>query len=219
MDVWKVMRERHSVRKFLDRPIEQTKTDILNSAIDEINAKGSMHFQMFIDEPEAFKAGKEHYGSFKNCKNYFALVAPKGMDEEVGYYGEELVLRAQEINLNTCWVALTYEKGKVRVKVDEGEKLYLVIALGYGEDQGRQHKSKPVENLAKSIGEKASWFDAGMDAVMLAPTALNQQRFYFEQHGNKVLARNKLAALSKVDLGIAKYHFELGAGKENFEWE
>jgi hypothetical protein len=23
---------------------------------------------------------------------------------------------------------------------------------------------------------------------------------------------------SKMDLGIVKYHFELGAGKENFEW-
>ena len=24
--------------------------------------------------------------------------------------------------------------------------------------------------------------------------------------------------ITKVDLGIAKYHFELGAGKENFKW-
>lgn len=219
MDVWKVMRERHSVRKYLDKQIEPEKVNALNEIISEINAKGSVHFQMFTDEPEAFKAGKPHYGSFRGCKNYFALAAPKGMDEKVGYYGEELVLRAQELGLNTCWVALTYEKGKVKVKLGDNEKLYLVIALGYGEEQGFAHKSKRVDSLSKSLGEKADWFTAGMDAVMLAPTALNQQRFYFEQHGNKVMAKNKPAALSKVDLGIAKYHFELGAGKENFEWE
>lgn len=219
MDVWKVMRERHSVRKYLNRPIESEKASALLQAVSEINEKASLHFQLFLEEPEAFKAEKANYGSFRGCRNYFALVAPKGMDEKVGYYGEELVLKAQEMNLNTCWVALTYEKGKVKAQVEDGEKLYLVIALGYGEDQGFRHKSKTVDNLSKVIGEKSDWFSAGMDAVMLAPTALNQQRFFFEQHGNKVLAKNKLAALSKVDLGIAKYHFELGAGKENFEWE
>lgn len=24
---------------------------------------------------------------------------------------------------------------------------------------------------------------------------------------------------TKIDLGIVKYHFEIGAGKENFEWD
>ncbi len=31
-------------------------------------------------------------------------------------------------------------------------------------------------------------------------------------------ARHSVRAYTQLDLGIAKYHFEVGAGKENFEW-
>ena len=130
------------------------------------------------------------------------------------------MLLAQEMGLNTCWVAGSYKKGKVAAAVKEGEKLYCVIALGYGEDQGRAHRSKPAEKVAELSGEAPEWFRKGVDAALLAPTALNQQRFYFRLAGdNSVSARAKLGPYSKIDLGIAKLHFELGAGKENFEWE
>ena len=47
---------------------------------------------------------------------------------------------------------------------------------------------------------------------------MNQQKFVFTLNGNKVSAKAGLGFYSKIDLGIAKYHFEAGAGKENFTW-
>lgn len=218
MDIFTVMKARHSVRRYRNQPIETEKVLALQAAVEEVNHESGLHIQLFTEEPEAFHAGAAHYGMFQGCRNYFAMVGPKGADEAVGYYGEKLVLMAQELGLNTCWVALTYKKGKVNVDVEAGEKLHVVIALGYGADQGVPHKNKPLKKLADIREETPSWFKRGMDAVLLAPTAVNQQKFYFSQYGNRVTAVAKFGPYTKMDLGIAKYHFELGAGAEHFIW-
>ncbi len=62
------------------------------------------------------------------------------------------------------------------------------------------------------------WYRDGVEAALLAPTAVNQQRFSFTRKDRQVRARTKLTFYGRMDLGIAKYHFELAAGKENFDW-
>jgi len=220
MDIWEIMRARHSVRSYKGRPIEEEKAQALRKAIEELNAESGLRMILYTEEPEAFAANKPHYGAFKNCRNYIALTGPKGKDEAIGYYGERLVLAAQEMGLNTCWVAGTYKKGKVASVAREGEKLYSVIAIGYGEDQGSEHRSKPAARVAELSDDTPEWFRRGVEAALLAPTAINQQQFFFRiTEGNTVSARAKLGFYSGVDLGIVKLHFELGAGKENFKWE
>ncbi len=116
-------------------------------------------------------------------------------------------------------VAATYKKVKSAYLVDEGEKLGVVIALGYGQTQGKPHKNKAVEKIA-DINGAPEWFSNGVRAAMLAPTALNQQKFKFTLcDGNRVKAEAGAGFYTKIDLGIAKCHFEIGAGKENFNWE
>ena len=211
---------RHSVRAFSDRPIEPAQIEELRRKIDSINAQTGFHFELCLDEPEAFCANKPHYGAFSNCRNYFALVAPKrGAGERVGYYGEMLVLLAQTLGLNTCWVALTYEKAKVACPILENEKVHDLIALGYGTTQGVQHKSRDIKHVSNVTETSPDWFRAGVQAALDAPTAINQQRFYLEWLGdNRVRAKALLGPCSKTDLGIVKLHFELGAGRENFTW-
>lgn len=219
MDKWQIMRARHSVRAYLDKPIEEEKVQALTDAVAEVNRAGNLHVQLFVEEPEAFAAGKTQYGAFRRCKNYFAMVAAKDKVEEVGYYGEILVLKAQELGLNTCWVALTYRKGKVTVDLSEGEMLHVVIALGYGQTQGMPHADKPLGKVADIPAGAPQWYLDGVAAARLAPTAINQQKYHFAlTPDGKVMATAKMGPYSKMDLGIAKLHFEWGAGKENFEW-
>ncbi|MBR4256518.1 MAG: nitroreductase, partial [Clostridia bacterium] len=68
-------------------------------------------------------------------------------------------------------------------------------------------------------GDAPEWFMRGMEAAALAPTAINQQRFIINYENGKVSAKALLGPCSKTDLGIVKYHFELGAGSENIIWE
>jgi len=146
-------------------------------------------------------------------------------DERVGYYGEHLVLLAQKLGLNTCWVGLSYSKVPGTYVLDEGEKIACYIALGYGETQGIGHKIKTVEQVSNASDVTPSWFRKGVEAALLAPTAVNQQKFSFEYAGMKsshhlVQAKKGFSIIgyTQMDLGIAKYHFEIGAGKDNFEW-
>ena len=218
MDVFDLMKARHSVRRFVDRPLEEDAVAALRAEIDACNKESGLHIQLVTDEPEAFQAGKPSYGAFSGCKNYFALVGPKGRDEAFGYYGERLVLKAQELGVNSCWVALTYKKGKAKAEVGPGEKLHMVIALGYGETQGVGHKSKAPADVSDYKDGDPDWYRRGIEAALLAPTAINQQKFRCEREGDKVKAKPGFGVCVKTDLGIAKYHFELGAGKDRSVW-
>ena len=219
MDVMEAMKARHSVRRFQLRPIEPEKVETLQKAVEEVNCDSGFHFQLVLDEPEAFTGLKAHYGSIRNCTHYFALVGEDGRLADVGYYGEKLVLLAQQLGLNTCWVALTYNKRKARVDIREGERLYVVIALGYGENQGIPHKDRPLAELCTVPGQMPDWFKAGMEAAMLAPTAINQQKFHLTlMEGDTVKAEALKGPYAQMDLGIVKYHFELGAAPHPFHW-
>lgn len=218
MTIMEAIEARHAVRGFTGRKIDTETKAALIAVIDECNAESGLHIQLVCDEPNAFDGMMAHYGKFKNCCNYLAIAGKPGSDEAVGYYGERVVLTAQMLGLNSCWVAMSYSKGKVPCKLNSGEKLQIVIALGYGETQGVPHKSKPVEALCKVDGAMPAWFKAGIDAALLAPTAMNQQKFCFTLKDGVVSAKAGFGFYAKMDLGIAKYHFELGAGAEHFEW-
>jgi len=57
-----------------------------------------------------------------------------------------------------------------------------------------------------------------VEAALLAPTAVNQQKFRFTLSDRTVKAEATGGFSSRVDLGIVKYHFERGAGTEHFRW-
>ena len=219
MDILKAMEQRHSVRAYTDRPIEGETLERLKKLIDKANAASGLHIQLVLNEPQAFSSKMAHYGKFSGCKNYIALISKRGGDfeEKCGYYGESIVLGAQMLGLNTCWVALTYKKVPDAFTVAKDEKLLMVIAIGYGETQGNPHSSKFYDEVAKP-SDAPEWFKAGVEAALLAPTALNQQKFTFTYKNGKVLAKTKFGTCVKTDLGIVKYHFELGAGKDSDIW-
>lgn len=213
---------RHSVRQYIEKPIEAEIIKRLNEEIEFCNQEGGLHIQLVTNEPKAFGGGMAKYGKFSGVSSYLATVGHKGADEAIGYYGERLVLLAQTLGLNSCWVGLSFRKQPDQYKITDGEKLHCIIALGYGANQGVQHPMRPMEKFVKVNGEMPDWFKNGMEAVLLAPTAVNQQKFEFElidDHTVAARARFTLIGYGKMDLGIAKYHFEVGAGKENFNWK
>lgn len=221
MNILEAIKERHSVRSYEDRPIPEDTVKKLETFIKECNAESGLHMQLVLNEEKAFDSFLAHYGKFTGVKNYIALIGKKGADlqETCGYYGEKVVLYAQTLGLNTCWVAATYKKIKSAFSIAKGEKLCLVISLGYGKTQGVPHKSKTMSAVVKTKEPWEGWFIKGVEAALLAPTAMNQQKFSFSVDKNVVSVSPGLGFYTKLDLGIVKYHFEIGAGKENFIWK
>lgn len=222
MTILDAIKERHSVRCYTDKKIPAEILSRLRKEISACNGESGLHIQLVTNEPKAFDSMLAHYGKFSGVENYIAMVGPKsaGLDELCGYYGERLVLLAQTLGLNTCWVALTFSKGaaKKHIAIGGGEKLVIVIALGYGRGQGTAHKSKSMEVLSQVNGEMPGWFKKGMDAAILAPTAVNQQKFHITLCGDKARAESLGGICAKIDLGIVKYHFEVGAGTDSSIW-
>ncbi|MEE1546418.1 MAG: nitroreductase family protein [Prevotella pectinovora] len=227
MTMQEAIEARHSIRAYKDLPLSEEIVKLLEDELVKLNNEGQLHIQLICNEPKAFQGTMAKYGKFRNANNYLVMAGKKAedLDERIGYYGEHLVLLAQTLGLNTCWVGLSYSKVPGTYVLEEGEKIACYIAIGYGETQGVGHKIKTVEQVSNASDITPSWFKKGVEAALLAPTAVNQQKFSFEHVGvknNCHLIRAKkgfsMIGYTKMDLGIAKYHFEIGAGEVNFEW-
>ena len=225
--IQKAIEARHSVRAYKDQPLADEVARRLEEEIAVVNQKGNLHVQLIRNEPKAFQGTMAKYGKFRNANNYIVMAGKKAedLDERVGYYGEHLVLLAQTLGLNTCWVGLSYSKVPGTYVLDEGEKIACYIAIGYGETQGVGHKIKTVGQVSNASDATPSWFRKGVEAALLAPTAVNQQKFSFEYVGVKDghhQVRSKkgfsMMGYTQMDLGIVKYHFEIGADNTNFDW-
>jgi len=228
MTLLEAIESRHSVRRYKDDPIPEDILTKLRERIREINQEAGLNIQLVTGEPKAF-SGLMAYGSFSGVKNYLVMAGKKNgeLDEKIGYYGEQLVLLAQTLGLNSCWAGLSYSKIPGTYQLAEGEKVSCYIALGYGTTQGSGHKVKNIKDVSNASDLTPEWFNKGVETALLAPTAVNQQKFFQEYLGNrdngslpKVAAKPLFSMIGyiKIDLGIVKYHFEIGAGKENFEW-
>ena len=227
MTLQEAIEVRHSVRAYKDQPLAEDVARRLEEEIAEVNQAGHLHVQLIQNEPRAFQGTLAKYGKFRNVTSYLVMAGKKAedLDERIGYYGEQLVLLAQTLGLNTCWVGLSYRKIPDTYVLEEGEVIKAYISIGYGETQGVIRKSKTVEQVSNMSAITPSWFKRGVEAALLAPTAVNQQKFSFEYLGMKddrhqVRAKKgfSLVGYTQMDLGIAKYHFEIGAGIENFDW-
>ena len=227
MTLQEAIEARHSVRAYRNEPLAEDVVKAIEKQIAILNRESNLHMQLILNEPKAFQGTLAKYGKFRNANNYIVMAGKKAEDhdERIGYYGEHLVLLAQTLGLNTCWAGLSYSKVPGTYELDKDEKIACYIAIGYGETQGVSHKIKSVEQVSNVSDNTPSWFKKGVEAALLAPTAVNQQKFSFEYVGvkNKChLIRAKkgfsMIGYTKMDLGIAKYHFEIGVGKVNFEW-
>ncbi len=221
MTLYEAILARHSVRAYKNIPLSDDHLAALERLILTYNSLSGLHIQLVANEPKAFSGRLARYGKFKNVNNYIVMIGRKGkdLDELVGYWGEKLVIEAQTLGLNTCWVGLTYKKIRRAYKLDKHETVVAVIAIGYGETEGTPHKSREFNEVSGTIGAMPDWYAKGVEAALLAPTAVNQQKFCFELRPNdRVRATAKKSPYSKVDLGIAKYHFEVGSHKDETIW-
>ena len=220
MNIKEAIKSRHSVRKYKDTPITEEDRVKLDELAKSVSEESGLKIQMIYDDPECFKFIFA-YGRFVNAVNYIALIGDKDredLEEACGYFGQKMVIEAQMLGLNTCWVGGSYSKGKCKVDTEKGEKLVCIISIGYGEDEGVKHKSKPVSKLCNvDEVDMPTWFKNGMVAAMMAPTALNQQKFFVSLVDGEAIITAQKGPFTKVDLGIVKYNFEAVAGRKCIE--
>lgn len=215
------IRARHSVREYTGEPIELDTLEQLAKIVGETARESGLNIQLICDNPEVFQVVAK-LGIIRGCQTHIAFVVREGenVDERIGYWGQKIVLEAQELGLNTCWVGICSRK-KSRAARKLGEKIRLVIAVGYGKTQGKERKTKSVSELATIKHQPApAWFETAMEAAQLAPTAVNHQNFRITLNadGETVGAKAPEGGFNQVDLGIVKRNFEVAANEADTDW-
>lgn len=214
------IKERHSVRNYKPKKIEEEKVELMRSRIEELNRESGLHLQFLENAEKTYNKLLNRTSGLNSAPSVIACVGKESdpdLEEKAGYYGEKLVLYVQTLGLNTCWAGI-FSRKKIPVEVAPGEKLVISIAIGYGENQGQNHKSKPIDQISQPAGERPEWFEKGIELALLAPTAMNQQSFVIKLcEDGSVEFTDKGGFFSRVDLGIVKCHFEIGSGRK-VEW-
>lgn len=210
------IKDRHSVRNYRPDRIEDSKVEKIRQMIDELNKEGNLHLQFIENAGNTYNKLLNRAMGLGSAPSVIACVGAddETLDQRVGYFGERLVLELQEMGLNTCWAG-TFNRKTIPAEVGGGERLVISIAVGYGKDHGKPHKSKSAEQVIVAEGERPYWFNKGVDMALLAPTAINQQKFVIRLNEDEsVDFVDKGGIFSQVDLGIVMCHFEIGAEKE-----
>lgn len=219
------IRERHSVREYDGKPLAQAEFDALGAVVEECARESGLDIQLVGDNPEVFNV-IARFGLIRGCRAHVAFVVDDakagdvGEDEAIGYWGQKIVLAAQDMVLNTCWCALCSRK-KSRAVVAPGKKIRLVIAVGHGKTQGFTRKTKSVEALSSVECAKApAWFAAAMEFAQLAPTAMNNQNFKITllSDGKTVRIDAPKSGLNVIDEGIVRCNFEIAANEAGADW-
>lgn len=217
MTVKDAMNQRHMVRKFTNKPISAELVEKLNKRVSDNNERSGLSMKLVINDSKGLNAFAKIFLG-RGVKNYIILAGSDSEDlnEKLGYYGADIMLYAQTIGLNTWWIGGTFNRNVD--KIVPGNKVIGIIAVGYGATQGVAHKSKTSAEVSEYIGKGPEWFKQGVQAALLAPTAMNKQPFKIAGKDTNVTITCDGGVYTGVDTGIVKYHFELGAGKSNFQW-
>lgn len=219
MTINEAIKCRHTVRRFADKAIPAEIIELLNARIALNNERHGLKLKLVTGNSDGINILAKLMG--KGVNNYIVLAGTyaKDLDEKLGYCGADVILYAQTLGLNTWWIGGMFsDKGVKRNLPDAAAKVNGVIAIGYGLTQGVQHKSKTASQISQYNGKAPQWFTDGVDALLYAPTAMNKQAYAVKGDGNRVYISYNGGHFAGIDLGIGKYHFEAGAGIDNFEW-
>ena len=220
MTIKEAVKQRHMVRKFTDKPIPADLAELLNARIAENNAAHGLNLKLVTGNSDGI-GGMAKMLLTKTVHSYIVLAGKDraDLDEKLGYCGADLCLYAQTLGLNTWWVGGMFSgKGAMKHLETKDVRVNGVIAIGYGQTQGVPHKSKTAAEISQYNGAAPQWFLDGVEALLCAPTALNKQPYMVKGDGDRVSLTAGEGHFAGIDLGIGKYHFEVGAGKDNFHW-
>lgn len=228
---------RRSRRKYLGTPLPQTVISKLQELIETYNKPGSFRMVLVTGDGKGFNGVTKSYGMLSGVNDYIGLIADKGDEtavEQLGYYGELIMLHAVALGLGTCWVGGSFRRSDMPFALAEREWLVCTITVGNVDeaDSARERfiqkithrKTKPITDMFTSDVPVPAWFMQGMQAVQKAPSAMHKQPVLFTYEDGEVrasvgrLGKGLRDTMTALDLGIAKLHFELGVGGGTWAW-
>ena len=211
MTIVDAVKARHTVRRFRKEPLAAVDIVKMNSKIAEINRNHNLQIRLLADVNVPVNWTMKLFKT-KGLRNYIILSGPNtpSVKEKLGYVGAEIMLYAQTIGLNTWWVGGSYDRRQVW-RLALGHVVAGIIVFGYGQNQGRPHRTRCPHEVSSYVGKMPTWFEEGVKLALLAPTPDNKQDFLITGRGNDVKFYCDDGRWGDTVKGIIRYYFETGA--------
>lgn len=156
MNTIELIKMRHSIRKFIDKPIsKEILTDLVDCGRLAPTANNNQPWQfLIVTDKKAleFISEKATYGKFiktaQACIIVFCDKANSHCLEDGAAATENIIIAAKSYGIGTCWVAgynRTYEKDiSDYLKVPEGLRMISIVPLGYPVCESQKTSKKPL---------------------------------------------------------------------------
>lgn len=225
---WEAVTNRISCRSYQSKLVSSDDLQKLKEFVDVLRQELGLNIQLVHSADLVLKLAG---AMFSGEVHTYAVLSGKDdalTSEKLGYFGQKLVLYATALGLGTCWVAGTYNKKSVIAEIPENEKIWDVIPIGYPTEEVPmkqkmirsmlRKKDRKIEQFVESetpFAELPEWVKKGTQAVLLGPSAVNQQPVNIVYKDGRVSMKiwKNGHGLQHNDMGIANRQFEVGASE------
>ena len=208
--------KRKSIRKFDMNSLETDTINDINKYIETIQPyDSSIKTQTYILNDEKLISG-----FFKiKAPHYIAITSEKKDDYLVnaGYILEQLVIYLTSIKIGTCWLG----GAKPNMEISKEDDLGYVVMIAIGKTNEPIYRKDASEFKRKDISEISNLRETNsiMEAARLAPSASNQQAWYFDIKENEIYVYCKkvmklMEKMANIDIGIALAHIYIAANDQ-----
>ena len=204
MDLYDYIWKRKSTRKYDITPLDSVQLDQITQFADNLkplypNIKIEYEITSGIKSILPMNPIK--------APHYFVISSEKtnGYLENVGFMFQQMDLFLSSIELGSCWFGLGKPAEKLKTK------LSYVSTLAFGKAAGTPYRDH-TKFKRKALSDISIGTDDRLEAVRLAPSAINNQNWFFEAANGKINVFHKKAMigvinnLNKIDIGIALCH-------------
>lgn len=220
------------MRTYTGEPVKAEDLRSIREAVDAVSSPFGGDVTISIAEYAdggTFKPGT--YGVIKGARDYLMMAMA---DDDAswlagGYKMEQVILRATQAGLGTCWIAATFNGSTFERQMDvpEGEALRIVSPVGYAAERRRLMEritrsmvraSSRMDfdrlfscgEIGQSLGRGSKWREP-LELMRLAPSSTNSQpwRAIASESGVDFYYKGK-SRLAILDMGIGLCHFDIG---------
>ncbi len=244
-DLSGLIKKRFSCRNFLDKKIEHNIKEELVKECESLHNGlfGEKLRLFFLDRSESFKSAR-YEGGFDYIINPGYFIAGKIQNskyayESYGYVLEQLVLKATDMSLGTCWIGYFNPQFFYEVRLSADEVFPAIIILGYpaerksfidilnrklysaGDNRRKWDRLFFIKDFNNPLtGGVADKFTEPLEMLRLAPSSGNTQPWrlvkemdsnIFHFYKQIISFHYELKRLHNIDIGIAMCHFDLAA--------
>lgn len=235
MDYKRLISNRNSVREFKNTSVEQKYFNEIESYIKE-----SKKLLPQIEVEIKIFDHKDSYEKLKNLAGYngYMIEAPhyaiilsqikEGYIENSGYTGEKLILKARDLEVDSCWVTFKDSNSiKKNLNISSDKDVTAIIALGYEDEKNIKNKTTSERLGVEEIVFMNEWNNnasvteleercllEAFSYARMAPSSFNRQPWRFIIDGGKVILAVKEDDFTSsyegsIDTGIAMLYFSL----------